>query len=152
MVEESTLTRGGIMGAIARNGDEINSSTASDHIRTRKWISSPTEENPDDGYYDYRYISATVTGNIQSTSGSVYANGILVSTKGDATNESDSYSLPSGYSYVSGSHSNTTGSISGSSSTVYIGGKPVARKGDSVTTHAGHSTTINGGSPNVFAN
>ena len=139
--------------AIARSGDSIVAKSISGHISTKYWYDygNDSEGNYLGGDYVGSSTSATVSGSIQRTSGTVYANGKLVCVKGNNTNESDSYSLPSGHIYVSGSHSGVTnGRITGSSSSVYISGVLVARKGDSVTNHAGTGTTINSGSTNVF--
>ncbi|OXS74466.1 hypothetical protein B1B04_09215 [Lysinibacillus sp. KCTC 33748] len=66
--------------------------------------------------------------------------------QGDKTTENDSYSLPSGGVYVSGSHTNAQGSVTvGNSNNVFINGKSVATDNSTVTTHAGTSSKINGG-------
>ena len=136
--------------AIARNGDTLTQSVANSHIHRERWVSGDEFTS---GYWtSASSISATINGTITRSSGSVYANGILVCTKDDRTKETDTHNtISSPYRYDGGRHTNNTnGSISGGSSTVFIGGKSVARKSDSVTNHAGGSTTIAGGSNNVF--
>lgn len=159
------------MPKIALNNDNIAISTATNHIRYKKWeyqYTTPTycSAYDKDGnciswgggteVYDwnYYYTDATITGKVNSSVNNVYINGKPLIVKGDATTEKDTYNIPSGGQYVSGSHDIANGSItSGNSSRVYANGKLVCTIGSNVNTHAGTNTTISSpGSTNVYIN
>lgn len=90
--------------------------------------------------------SATIKGKAVSTVTNVTIQGKAPIVQGDKTTENDSYNLPSGGTYVSGSHTNAQGTVTiGNSRNVFINGKSVAIDGSTVTTHAGTSSKINGG-------
>jgi len=91
--------------------------------------------------------SATVKGKTATpTVTNVTIQGKAPIVQGDKTTENDTYTLPSGGVYVSGSHSNGQGTVSnGNNKNVYVNGKLLAVVGSNVTTHAGTTTTINGG-------
>lgn len=135
-----------IKGA-SRNGDAFNEGTISNHIEIKKW-NSGTENSS--GYYSYDNSDAKVNGTIKRASGTVYINNKLACSKSDSTTETDTYTLPSGWSYDGGQHTNASGTISGGSSTVFINNSPLARVDDSITTHANTNTTIKDGSTNVY--
>ncbi|QJI52481.1 hypothetical protein [Psychrobacillus phage Perkons] len=91
--------------------------------------------------------SAKINGTITATVTNVKINGKSPIVVGDKTNESDSYTIPTGGTYTSGSHTGvTTGSVTvGNAKNVYVNGKSVAIGGSTVTTHAGTSATIRDG-------
>lgn len=161
------------MPGVSVKGNRMSSSVASNHVK----VSKPNEVQCVPGYidgqyysgswsggicygieirpsspYDYQDIEATVGGTVHEGIANVFVNGLEVAFSGAKTQENDSYRLPSGWSYVSGAHSNMNGSVSNGSTTVFVNGKPLARKGDSVTTHANTTSSIQEGSSNVFAN
>lgn len=157
--------------AVSVVGNKITDGTASNHINIKK-SNSPTCEAGygSDGVWYSGYfqngvcygvltpspdstdrINATIKGSIDDGSQNVFVEGKAVAFVGSKTKEEDTYNLPSGWSYVSGKHTNANGSVSAGSSTVFVNGKAIARKGDTVTTHANSSTTINEGSSTVFA-
>lgn len=159
------------MAKVSLNNDEIASSTATDHIKYKKWeyqYTTPTYCNAYDNngnciswgggdeVYDwnYYYADATITGKINSTTSNVYVNGKHPIVKGDTTTEKDTYTLPSGGQYVSGSHDSADGSVvSGNSNAVYVNGKSMCMIGSNVKTHAGTDTKISStGSANVYIN
>lgn len=144
------------MPKIALNNDNIDSSTANNHIQYEKWEYQYTDENGNPIYgwnYNY-YTDATITGNTNSSVNNIYVNGKHLIVKGDTTTEKDTYTIPSGGQYVSGSHNTASGNIiSGNPSAIYANGKLVCTIGSNVTTHAGTSTTISSaGSLNVYIN
>ncbi|SKB63833.1 hypothetical protein SAMN06295926_10525 [Lysinibacillus sp. AC-3] len=145
------------MAKIALKDATISDTTASNHI-----IYKVLEQvDTGGGYYDQwgDYVptypindwvqyptSATVKGKAVSTVSNVTIEGKAPIVQGDKTTENDSYSLPSGGVYVSGSHTNAQGSVTvGNSNNVFINGKSVATDNSTVTTHAGTSSKINGG-------
>lgn len=90
--------------------------------------------------------TATIKGKAVSTVTNVTIQGKAPIVQGDKTTENDTYSIPSGGSYVSGSHTNAQGSVTvGNSYNVFINGKSVAIENSTVTTHASTSSKINGG-------
>ncbi|MFJ3387492.1 hypothetical protein [Lysinibacillus sp. NPDC086135] len=93
-----------------------------------------------------KQTSATVKGKAVSTVTNVTIQGKAPIVQGDKTTENDTYNIPSGGTYVSGSHNNAQGTVTvGNSRNVFINGKSVAIDGSTVTTHAGTSSKINGG-------
>lgn len=133
------------MAKIALNEANINRSTVSNHIYYRRWEQTGTDWEGYPTYgYRYYYTSAIINGTTESSVTNVMIEGKRPVVQGNNTVESDSYSLPSGGEYVSGSHSNTrSGSVtSGNSRNVYINGKSVAIIGSNVQTHANTNTTI----------
>ncbi|MGE7092058.1 PAAR domain-containing protein [Lysinibacillus sp. NPDC048646] len=160
------------MPEVSVKGNKIQNSTATGHIKVKK----PNEYTCEAGYmngefysgywsggicygvltppsssHSYDYISATIEGQINEGSSNVFVNGKEAVYSGAKTSEKDTYSVPSGWSYDSGSHTSATGSVTGGSSTVFVNGKPLARKSDKVTTHGGSTPTISEGSSNVFS-
>lgn len=137
------------MPEVAIKGAKIQNSMAPNHIQVRKL-------NPDTippySSYIYDYINATIEGEINEGSSNVFVNGKEVVFSGAKTTENDSYSLPDGWTYDSGAHTNTNGSVTNGSPTVFVNGKPLGRKGDAIKTHAGSNAIITEGSSNVFAN
>lgn len=145
------------MANIALKDATISDSIATDHITYK------VNEQVDTGggYYDqwgnyvptypiYDWVqhqtSATVKGKTVSTVTNVTIQGKAPIVQGDKTTENDSYNLPSGGTYVSGSHTNAQGSVTvGNNNNVFINGKSVAIENSTVTTHAGTSSKINGG-------
>lgn len=160
------------MAEVATKGNKITKGTAPNHISVKKSNSPSCEAGymADGEWYSGYWqngvcygvlkpqpdsndkISANIEGEINDGSSNVFIEGKAVAFNGSKTNEKDSYSLPSGWSYVSGSHSSANGSVTKGSTTVFANGKAIARKGDEVTTHANSKTTINEGSTTVFAN
>lgn len=146
------------MGKVAYKGGSVNSVTASGHIDRKYWNSSYCSGGYIDGvcqgwsggYYSYGTSNATVNGDIKNGSSNVYVNGNSVARNGDSVTETDTFSLPSGWSQ-DGSHSGGTGQISSGVSSVYANGSKLAIVGTSVATHASVSTTIKDGSSNVYA-
>ena len=160
------------MAEVSTVGGKITKGTASNHINITKpnsptceagymydgiWYSGYFQngvcygvETPSPNSNDQ--IDASIEGSIQNGSSNVFVEGKAVAFNGSKTIENDSYALPSGWSYVSGKHSNANGTVSEGSSTVFVNGKAIARKGDKITTHANSQTTINEGSATVFAN
>ena len=153
------------MPKIALDGAAIADSVASGHIDYEVYkITGYTPTYPiydDDGNYigtgggdpiwgwvgGYN-TSATISGTCKSTVTNVKIEGKSPIVSGDRTSENDSYTLPEGR-YVGGSHSNAQGSVTGGNSkNVFINGKSVSVNGSSVNTHAGTSTSINGGVSN----
>lgn len=143
------------MAKVSLNGDSINNSTVRNHIYYKKWEYQYTDSYGN-AIYDWNpyYADATVKGNVKSSVTNVKINGVSPIVKGDVTTENDTYDLPSGGVYVSGSHTNASGSVNtGNQSNVYVNGKSLAIIGSNVTTHAGTSTTISSvGSSNVYIN
>ncbi|MEQ6356557.1 hypothetical protein ABNX05_18195 [Lysinibacillus sp. M3] len=150
------------MAKIALNDSTITDTTASDHITYK--VYEYQGQTPDycvswdnEGYctrWDsddiYEWVdhttSATVKGKAVSTVTNVTIQGKAPIVQGDKTAENDSYNLPSGGVYVSGSHTSAQGSVTvGNSNNVFINGKSVATDSSTVTTHAGTSSKINGG-------
>ncbi|SCY65267.1 hypothetical protein [Lysinibacillus fusiformis] len=161
------------MPEVSVRGNKISSSIASKHVKVRKpnkpqcvpeyidgqyyggyWVGDVCFgiEIPPSSPYDELDIDATVEGSIDDGAPTVFVNGKEVAFSGAKTQEQDSYTVPSGWSYVSGGHSSGNGSVSSGSSKVFVSGKQLARKGDSVRTHASSSASIQEGSNNVFAN
>ena len=159
------------MAEVATKGSKITKGTANNHINIKK----PNEPACEAGYMNGEYysgywsggvcygvlrpqhdstdqINASIDGDINEGSSNVFIGGKAVAFNGAKTTENDRYSLPSGWTYVSGNHSSTSGSVTKGSSTVFVNGKAIARKGDEVTTHANSKTTISEGSTTVFAN
>lgn len=133
------------MPAIARHGSPINQSIASGHVPIRRWISTE-----DGGYYSYSTANATINGTVNKTSGNVYVNGIRAATQNTPTNETETHSIPSGWQAYN-QHYSGIGSVTvGNNRNVFVGGVSAAVVGSAVRTHAGNSTTIRNGSPNVF--
>lgn len=145
------------MAKIALADSTISETTASNHIKYEKYEQVGTGGGGNDAYgnpippypiYDWvKYdTSATVKGKAVATVTNVNINGKAPVVMGDRTTEEDTYTLPSGGSYVSGAHTSGQGSVTvGNSRNVFINGKSVAINGSRVTTHAGGSSTINGG-------
>jgi len=151
------------MAKIALAGATIAQSTASGHITYQKWeivgygdppCISWDEDGNCDGYgspppkYDWvRYTTdARINGTVKASVTNVAIQGKAPIVMGDSTTENDSYTLPSGGVYVSGQHTGATGSVTaGNSKNVYANGKLIAISGAAVQTHAGTSSTINGG-------
>lgn len=150
------------MAFIALKDSTITETTASNHI-TYKVYEYQGESPPycvswdkdgnctrtkTDSIYDWvnKTTSAKVTGKVSSTVTNVLVQGKAPIVQGDKTSEKDTYNLPSGGVYVSGSHTSGQGSVtSGNSNNVFINGKSVAIKGSKVTTHAQTNSTINDG-------
>ncbi|MFJ7982423.1 hypothetical protein ACIQ1D_19355 [Lysinibacillus xylanilyticus] len=150
------------MAKIALNDATISDTTASNHITYKtydymgqspsycvSWDSEGYCNGWDsDDIYEWveHQTSSTVKGKAVSTVTNVTIQGKAPIVAGDKTTEDDSYSLPSGGSYVSGAHNNAQGSVtSGNNNNVFINGKSVAIENSTVTTHAGTSSRINGG-------
>lgn len=152
------------MARIALSGATIAQSTASGHITYRRWefTGRYTERwcafydgdghcvdwRGGDPIYEWRTYttSANINGTVTAPARNVRVEGFSPVLEGDSTQESDTYTIPDGGEYVSGSHSSATGRVSrGNSRNVFINGVSVAVEGSSVTTHASTNTTINGG-------
>lgn len=138
------------MAKIGLEGSAISDTIASNHIYYQIW--NPYKYGTDEwgngiGGYDYGYTSATVKGTAKSTVTNVKINGKSPIVVGDRTTENDTYSLPSGASYVSGSHTNAQGTVTvGNAKNVKANGKLIAVGGSSsVTTHAGGTAQLNTG-------
>lgn len=161
------------MPAVAVKGNKIQTSVGANHIRIKKTNEYTCEPGYIDGEYysgywyggvcygvltppsspfTYNDINATIDGEINEGSSNIFVNGKAVAFSGAKTLEKDTFSVPAGWTYDSGNHTNANGSVTGGSTTVFINGKPLARNGDSVLTHAGSTTKINEGSSNVFSN
>lgn len=144
------------MANIALKDSTVADSTVNNHITYRVYEQTGTGGGYTDAWGNYvppypindwvEYTtSATIKGKTVSTVTNVTIQGKAPIVQGDKTTENDSYTLPSGGAYVSGSHNNAQGSvIIGNSRNVFINGKSVAIAGSTVTTHAGTSTKING--------
>lgn len=155
------------MAKIARNGDSIQSVVASGYIGWRKWnpyknpYSYCCEWDEDgnciryctgyNGGYDYGTTDAIINGTIvASNNKNVFVNGMPVAVQGDRTNETATYSLPSGAEKISGADSGQGTITIGNNKNVFVGGKSVAVVGSNVTTYTENNTIIKDGSPNVF--
>ena len=150
------------MARIALNDATIADSTANDHItysvEEYQGESAPycvlwdnfgncIRYNSDPIYSPVdKKTSATIKGKTVSTVTNVTIQGKAPIVQGDRTTENDSYNIPSGGTYVSGSHTSAQGSVTvGNSNNVYINGKSVAIENSTITTHARTSSKINGG-------
>lgn len=133
------------MAKVALNDSNISQSTISNHIYYRRWEQTGTDWEGYPTYgYRYYYTSAIINGATESSVSNVMIEGKRPVVQGDNTIENDSYSLPSGGEYVSGSHNNVrNGRVnSGNNKNVFINGKSVAIIGSNVQTHANTNTTI----------
>lgn len=143
------------MPAIARNGSSIATTTVNNHVPIRKWIppySCGTAEFPQTcgGYYEFDTASATIDGKVSQSSGSVYVNGVRMTVSGATTNETETHNIPSGWEAYDQHYSGSGKVTSGNNKNVFVNGVSVAMVGSTVRTHAGNSTTVSSGSPNVF--
>lgn len=135
------------MPKVALNDATIADTTASGHISYERYepIGYDSEGNPYYGWVGGYTTSATVKGKCIASSSRVFINGKNPILQGDRTSEDDQYSIPSGR-YAGGAHTNATGSVTaGNTKNVFVGGKLIATEGSRVNTHAGSSTTVNGG-------
>lgn len=152
------------MAKIALNNANINQAVAPNHINYRKWeysgsnnptypIAWDTNGNPiawGGGDPIYRWNSyqtfANINGTVKATVTNVKIQGSAPIVVGDSTTESDSYTIPSGGEYVSGSHAGATGKVTvGNSRNVFANGKSIAIGGSALNTHAGVPSTIKDG-------
>lgn len=141
------------MSGVALNGASTTEVTVSGHINIRRYVVTGYDPfgNP---YYGWSYstTSARVSGECNATPSNVFINSSNPIRNGDTVSETDNYTVPSGYEYYSGAHTNAQGSVtSGNANNVFIGGVSVATIGSRTRTHTNTNTTIaNGGSNNVF--
>lgn len=150
------------MAKIALAGATMAQSSAPNHINYRRYEQTGTtpiycNSWDDDGdcngyggglpimqWISYQ-TSANINGTVTATVTTVKIEGKAPIVIGDATKESDTYSLPFG-EYVSGQHTNAAGSVkAGNAKNVYVNSKLIAINGAAISTHAGTSSTINGG-------
>lgn len=148
------------MAKIALDGANIVQVSIPNHIQYRKWEYQYTNPSYCNGWdsngncvswaggnavydWNYYYTSAQVNGKCKAATTNVLIEGKSPILQSDSVTENDTYTIPSGGSYVSGAHTNAVGSVSvGNANNVFINGKSVAINGSATKTHASTNTTI----------
>ena len=134
------------MAEVSRVNDPLTtlSTSNSSYCVYTYYVSCNCDEYGCDSCPRYSYSSATVNGKITTGSNNVFVNGIAMAHAG-STVATDAR-CPSSYE----GSSSGDGSVTGGSSTVFVNGKAVAFKGSAYRAHTGDTSTISGGSNNVF--